>query len=519
MTDVHAAGEFYSAFPERRINPFRPEIRSAEDGTGPKHIYGYASMFNKLSRKLGGFVERVDNRAFTSSRASGFPDVVCRFNHNDDFLLGTVNARTCLIDVDSTGLLYDVVPPSTRADIIELMERGDVCSSSFAFRVPEGGDDWGLSDFNYPLRTLIDVDLVDVAPVTTPAYPDATSAVRSMDGAVRSLATKFEVEPAEIRSLLEANQGIRLFKRTDRQSTAPAGSGGTGVISWGSSANTYSMGSATTILEVTTITPEEESMSETREDASYWEEQRAKYDADQMKAMLAKGHAMKNANGKPSYPIADEEDLHNAIHAVGRGGASHDAIKAHIKKRAAAMGKTNMLPADWTGDADTTPAAADSSSEKNSLSAEEVDARVRAENGLEPLEPRAAKAGYSDLETCGNCGATEQYGKHCTACGNSMEPPVSKSGNGKFCANCGGKMPAAPAKRSDHECDTEERTETPEETGEARSEEEAEATEEVTNGHIIDNGEAQLAKLGLQRRQRIAQLQEKRFDPFLDASE
>lgn len=497
MTDVHSAGEFYSAFPERRINPFRPEIRSAEDGSGSKHIFGYASMFNKLSRKLGGFVERVDNRAFTSSRASGFPDVVCRFNHNDDFLLGTVHARTCLIDVDNTGLLYDVVPPSSRGDIIELMERGDVCSSSFAFRVPEGGDDWGLSDFNYPLRTLIDVDLVDVAPVTTPAYPDATSAVRSMDGAVRSLATKFEIEPAEIRSLLEANQGVKLFKRTDRSSTVPV----TTVVSTTGS-NTYSMGSATTTLEVTTVTPEEEPMSETREDSSYWEEQRAKYDADQMKAMLAKGHAMKNAKGKPSYPIADEEDLHNAIHAVGRGGASHDAIKAHIKKRAAAMGKTNALPADWTGDSeDASPAAPDSSSEKNSAE--------------ETSEDRAAKANYADLETCGECASTGQYGKHCTNCGKPMNPDSKMPG--KFCANCGNKTDG---KRSDHECDTEERTETPaEDTEEVRSEEEPEATEEVTNGHVIDNGEAQLAKLGLQRRQRIAQLQEKRFDPFCDAGE
>ena len=56
----------------------------------------------------------------------------------------------------------------------------------------------------------------------------------------------------------------------------------------------------------------------------------AKYNADQLKAMLAKGQAMKNANGEPSYPIADAEDLSNAIYAVGRGGGSHDAIRAHI---------------------------------------------------------------------------------------------------------------------------------------------------------------------------------------------
>src|SRR5262249_38480388 len=136
-----------SAYPERRINQFRPELRTADDGSGAARIWGYASMFNKLSRKLGGFVERVDNRAFNASRADGFPGVVARWNHNDDWLLGTTAARTCLVDVDGTGLLYDVLPPDTTAgrDVVTLMKRGDVSSSSFAFRCADDGDDWGLS--------------------------------------------------------------------------------------------------------------------------------------------------------------------------------------------------------------------------------------------------------------------------------------------------------------------------------------------------------------------------------------
>jgi HK97 family phage prohead protease len=457
MTDVHSAGEFYSAFPERRINQFRPELRSVDGGNGPKHIWGYASMFNKLSRKLGGFVERVDSRAFTEGRAIGFPDVVCRFNHNDDFLLGTVNARTCLIDVDSTGLLYDVVPPSFRKDIIELMERGDVSSSSFAFRVPEGGDDWGLSDFNYPLRTLLSVDLVDVAPVTTPAYPDATSAVRSMDGAVQSLATRFDVEPAEIRSLLEANQGVKLFKRTDRPS-APA----VQLTGFSTGANTYSTAGTSATLEITTIIPEEAKVSlEEKRLALYEDEVRAKYDAAALKKAASSGATMPNANGEPSYPIQDEEDLHDAIHAVGRGHASHEAIRQHIITRAKALGLSHMLPADWTSE-DNTPAAADSSDEKNSAE--------------ETSEERV------------------------------------------LCANCGKPV----EERTETPTEEVETVEEPEKTEEIRTEETespAEVTEEVTNGHVIDNGEAQLAKLGLQRRQRIAELQEKRFDPFIGTDE
>lgn len=79
-------------------------------------------------------------------------------------------------------------------------------------------------------------------------------------------------------------------------------------------------------------------------------EDRAKYNAAQLKQMLAKGEAFKNANGEPSYPIADVEDLANAIHAVGRGGADHNAIRAYIIRRAKAMKASKMIPDNWNAD-------------------------------------------------------------------------------------------------------------------------------------------------------------------------
>lgn len=59
--------------------------------------------------------------------------------------------------------------------------------------------------------------------------------------------------------------------------------------------------------------------------------------------MAANGEAMPDG----SYPIANRQDLENAIHAVGRGSGSHDAIRAHIRKRARALGLTDLLPPDW----------------------------------------------------------------------------------------------------------------------------------------------------------------------------
>lgn len=78
--------------------------------------------------------------------------------------------------------------------------------------------------------------------------------------------------------------------------------------------------------------------------AELWE---AKYSADQLRDMLAKGQAMRNPDGEPSYPIADKEDLRKAIQAVGRGKGDHGKIRQHIIKRAKALGAMDMIPDDW----------------------------------------------------------------------------------------------------------------------------------------------------------------------------
>ena len=201
-------------YPERRFTRFPLEVRTDPNG-GPKHIYGYAACFNKLSRKLGGFVEQVNTTAFNESRTDNWPDVVCRFNHKDDFLLGTTHARTLDLHIDETGLAYNVIPPQSRADILEYVDRGDVRHSSFAFRVFPGGDEWGVSEFNYPMRTLLSVQLVDVAPVLDPAYPDSTAAARAVNGAVESLANWVQGDPEEVRSRLSEGRAMEFFRRTD----------------------------------------------------------------------------------------------------------------------------------------------------------------------------------------------------------------------------------------------------------------------------------------------------------------
>ena len=187
---------------ERRFTEVVVEVRA--DGAS-KRIGGYAAQFDKLSQNLGGFVERVAPSFFNKSRGDGWPGVQARYNHDDNMLLGTSDARTLELRLDEYGLWYDVEPPASRADVLELVARGDVRRSSFAFRLPrEGGDEWSLSDQGYPLRSLVSGALVDVAPVNTAAYLDTSVGLRS-------LAEAKDADVEEVRALAEQNELRRLF--------------------------------------------------------------------------------------------------------------------------------------------------------------------------------------------------------------------------------------------------------------------------------------------------------------------
>lgn len=206
---------------ERRFADVRVEVRLRPDDADKRTIGGYAAMFDKRSDDLGGFYEVIDRRAFNGSRGRSFPGVVARYNHDDNMLLGTTSARTLRLDVDDTGLLYDVDLPTHRSDVYELVQRGDVARSSFAFRVLPDGDTWEMDDNDMVRRTLTNVQLYDVAPVNTPAYQDTSVGVRNLDVAVRSLARQVEADPSEVRDAYEARELRRFFKRTDQGGKAP----------------------------------------------------------------------------------------------------------------------------------------------------------------------------------------------------------------------------------------------------------------------------------------------------------
>lgn len=159
-----------------RIYETRFEVR--DDGDGPL-IVGHGAVFNSPSLDLGGFREIVDAKAFSKTLREN-KDIMSFFNHDANHVLGRTSAKTLRVSVDDEGLAYEVRPPETSwaADLMVSIRRGDIRGSSFMFDVVK--DTWGQSDDGQVVRTLKEVRLYELGPVTFPAYPAADSAVRSI---------------------------------------------------------------------------------------------------------------------------------------------------------------------------------------------------------------------------------------------------------------------------------------------------------------------------------------------------
>lgn len=160
------------------------QLRAADDSSGETAV-GYAAVFYRegvpgTEYDLGyGYVERIAPGAFDSSLADG-DDVVALFNHSSDNVLGRIFAKTLSLSVDEIGLRYEISMPATTlgSDLASLIRRGDISGSSFSFVPRETTYIETDDDTMIIVRTV--VSLIDMGPVTFPAYEATTAEMRSM---------------------------------------------------------------------------------------------------------------------------------------------------------------------------------------------------------------------------------------------------------------------------------------------------------------------------------------------------
>ncbi len=157
---------------ERRVTDL--ELRVDEDTGG---ITGYAAVFNKWSEDLGFFKEKIQEGAF--KRTIDADDVRALINHDPNLIIGRTKNKTLKLWEDDKGLGYDVQLPDTSYanDLRESIKRKDITQNSFGFQAVQ--DEWSKDGAK---RTLTEVKLFDVSPVTFPAYKQTSVALRKQTG-------------------------------------------------------------------------------------------------------------------------------------------------------------------------------------------------------------------------------------------------------------------------------------------------------------------------------------------------
>ena len=195
---------------ERRIfNVEDIELRVIDDEK-PK-ITGYVAKYGKWSVDLGGFTERIKAGAFDEVLERC--DVRALKNHDVNLLLGRTSSGTLRLSTNTVGLNFEIDPPNTNTgrDTIEEIRRKDITGCSFSFITAE--DDWKYNEDGTVQRTIIKIgELFDVGPVTFPAYPDTSVAVRTLD------AFKEHLQKAEVKTIGKERQRQieRMYRKAGR---------------------------------------------------------------------------------------------------------------------------------------------------------------------------------------------------------------------------------------------------------------------------------------------------------------
>lgn len=169
------------ADPEIRSVPF--ELRATGDG---RTLEGYAAVFNSPARiyeRGREFDEVIVPGAFARAVNSG-DRIIMQFDHGQHPFFGSLPiARIDQMREDSHGLYVkaEINDNWMTEPIRSAIANGAVTGMSFRFSVPDGGDTWDRSG-DVHKRTIKNVYLYELGPVTTPAYADTSVGVRSALG-------------------------------------------------------------------------------------------------------------------------------------------------------------------------------------------------------------------------------------------------------------------------------------------------------------------------------------------------
>ncbi len=192
--------------PEKQIRSLVRAVETRADGDRMT-VVGYAAIFGEEADIAGIYREVIARGAF--SRSLRTADVRALFGHDSARLLGRSSSGTLKVFEDAKGLAVEIDLPDTTdgRDVRALIARGDISGMSFGFNAVK--EDWDFSA-EPPLRTLIDLDLIEVSIVSVPAYAGTSIALRSLESARAAVENRHHMPAKRLRMKV----GLDLAQRT-----------------------------------------------------------------------------------------------------------------------------------------------------------------------------------------------------------------------------------------------------------------------------------------------------------------
>src|SRR5690625_1747841 len=163
---------------ENRQMYFDAEFKTRSEGE-EKYLEGYFIKYGVETELSRGFYEEIQRGAVDRSLSS---DIRCLFNHDSAVVLGRTSNNTLELRSDDVGLYGRVkINPNDKQanDIYARIERGDINACSFGF-IPKDEDIEHREDGTVKF-IVRDAELIEVSPVTFPAYPQTVVNARKKD--------------------------------------------------------------------------------------------------------------------------------------------------------------------------------------------------------------------------------------------------------------------------------------------------------------------------------------------------
>lgn len=158
------------------------DFKVRSDGEDDKKLYieGYFIRYNEEINLFDNVFEEINPDAVAKSLENS--DIRALFNHNSEIVLGRTGNQTLELLSDDEGLFgrIEINPNDKQAmDILARIERQDINACSFGFQILDEEIE-ERSDGSYKF-TVKDMNLLEVSPVTFPAYPTTSISARSSD--------------------------------------------------------------------------------------------------------------------------------------------------------------------------------------------------------------------------------------------------------------------------------------------------------------------------------------------------